>query len=755
MADQPDLESLYQEARTALKAREYDRASDLFRQILLVDENFKDASRLLVQSVKLHRRRWYNHPLLWGGLGLAVLVGLGFWLAPRLASLAIQPVPTPSLTLTTIVTTAPTIIPSLVPSPTPTPIPLTWKRLWMGQELPRDNVTAIVFDPEDPDVVYVGTQNAGIYKTIDRGQSWMPTQHGLGRASVISLLIDPQDPQVLYAVTGSGGFQTVDGGQNWRSFNPSQPTWHGYKATQTNIQTIAMDPRDSSLLYATDGSSLFGKIGEHPWVRISSDDLGCFQQLLMQPVRGDILLARCNGYLARSESFGGNWEPIYLPEQINEIVIWQAGAQGEGIINVRSGTNKTYLSLDDGKSWEVLPNYSGPSRLAAALPDGVISLQTWADGGYGDGFYKVTDNWKTYLRLGDPDLENINTVAVSPYDPDLIFAGGEGLAISTDGGRSWNTQENGLGAISLDLLLSPAERSSMYLQAISWSEMDSARSLTLFHSTDGGYIWEQFAQGLSAINWFAIDADGSTLYSTVPGLEGLYGPNSNGRSTDLFSSWVNFDCQDQILAVSPRPGKAGELYLFGRNGKVWLSTDHANTCREFSDPTAVRDFGLNPVDFNNPSLPYLYVSWDQKVYLSLNDRAFSLADGIQKLCGVIDLISVSASALAIDPQDENHLFLATMGGGIQESTNGCTSWESRNNGLGNLNVNTLSIDPNNPGIVYAGTDGGAYISYDGGTTWGQVNSGLLGATVVYSIVVDKDSNVYAATPYGIFSLESR
>jgi hypothetical protein len=32
---------------------------------------------------------------------------------------------------------------------------------------------------------------------------------------------------------------------------------------------------------------------------------------------------------------------------------------------------------------------------------------------------------------------------------------------------------------------------------------------------------------------------------------------------------------------------------------------------------------------------------------------------------------------------------------------------------------------------------------------------LLGATVIYSIVVDSTSNVCAATPYGIFKLESR
>ena len=37
----------------------------------------------------------------------------------------------------------------------------------------------------------------------------------------------------------------------------------------------------------------------------------------------------------------------------------------------------------------------------------------------------------------------------------------------------------------------------------------------------------------------------------------------------------------------------------------------------------------------------------------------------------------------------------------------------------------------------------------------MVNDGLLGATVVYSIAVDKDSNVYATTPNGIFQLERK
>ena len=70
-------------------------------------------------------------------------------------------------------------------------------------------------------------------------------------------------------------------------------------------------------------------------------------------------------------------------------------------------------------------------------------------------------------------------------------------------------------------------------------------------------------------------------------------------------------------------------------------------------------------------------------------------------------------------------------------------------------VNTVAFDARSSKTIYAGANDGAYVSYDDGKSWGQINDGLLGATVVYSIVVDKDSNVYAATPYGVFKLVNK
>src|SRR5574342_373554 len=92
MSDTYHLESLYMQARQALKAKDYDRASDLLRQILLIDENYKDVSRLLAQSVKLKRRRWHNDPRLWGAVGFVFIVALAFVIVPRLKEFyAIQP----------------------------------------------------------------------------------------------------------------------------------------------------------------------------------------------------------------------------------------------------------------------------------------------------------------------------------------------------------------------------------------------------------------------------------------------------------------------------------------------------------------------------------------------------------------------------------------------------------------------------------------------------------------------------------------
>ncbi|MBT3713793.1 MAG: hypothetical protein HOG15_10625 [Anaerolineae bacterium] len=89
---------------------------------------------------------------------------------------------------------------------------------------------------------------------------------------------------------------------------------------------------------------------------------------------------------------------------------------------------------------------------------------------------------------------------------------------------------------------------------------------------------------------------------------------------------------------------------------------------------------------------------------------------------------------------------------LKESYDGCNTGEVIGYDGLFYPVNAVAIDPNNPDIFYVGTDSGVYISFNGGENWEQINDGLLGTPITYSIVVDDEGNVYATTPNGIFKL---
>ncbi len=149
----------------------------------------------------------------------------------------------------------------------------------------------------------------------------------------------------------------------------------------------------------------------------------------------------------------------------------------------------------------------------------------------------------------------------------------------------------------------------------------------------------------------------------------------------------------------------------------------------------------------------------KRIYLASGDNEVYISDDFGETwqaCAVTKAMHpYSQTRLAVDPRDVNHLFIATRGHGILFSMDGCKSWQPRNTGLNNMFINTLAIDPNKPELIYAGSDGGAFISYNGGETWSQVNAGLSEALIVYSLVVGKDSTVYAGTSFGVLQLVTK
>ena len=96
-------------------------------------------------------------------------------------------------------------------------------------------VHALAIDPLTPSTLYVGISvgGIGVYKSTDSGANWNEANVGLPTYGniVVSLAIDPITPTTLYAGTDNGGvFKSTNGGNTWSAFSTG--------LTATNVQAL-------------------------------------------------------------------------------------------------------------------------------------------------------------------------------------------------------------------------------------------------------------------------------------------------------------------------------------------------------------------------------------------------------------------------------------------------------------------------------------------------------------------------------------
>lgn len=125
---------------------------------------------------------------------------------------------------------------------------------------------------------------------------------------------------------------------------------------------------------------------------------------------------------------------------------------------------------------------------------------------------------------------------------------------------------------------------------------------------------------------------------------------------------------------------------------------------------------------------------------------------------------VGVNALAVHPANDTVLYAGTSGGpaitthSLWRSVNGGQTWHSFTLGLpsdayGMLpTVTALAVDPNQPEVLYVGTDGqGVYRFYEGRNTYDLIGGVALYNAHVTGLVVDPNSKLYALTSDGLFA----
>jgi photosystem II stability/assembly factor-like uncharacterized protein len=745
-----NLEFRYAEAQSALKMHENDRAAELLKLILQVDESYKDTSRLPARIDHEKRRRRYNNIRLWGAVIGVTVVGL---MACGISRLSLPTFPAPASAPTPSMTAKPNLteaaIPTIMPSPGPTAIPLMWRRISHGGDFERDTVIAFATDENDPNVIYAGMKNTGVYKTTDGGLSWHPMPNGLANMQVVSLLIDLHDPRILYAGTMGGIFKTEDGGENW------------FRIGRGNY--LLMDIQDNFHLYARDENGIYETTDQgKSWSTVYPSNGKCpgtIRSWAIHPTDSKILFVgsegECGGGIYRSDDGGHTWAFVKIKDAQDILALAVGlGDQGNYSVYVQSqwygDVSGVFISFDGGQNWNKSEGSISCHIFAtdAADPSTVfcIGSRLYTIRGHGNSWKGIPGTYSTrYTAIHIDHINDVDRMIVGGIDQPGTDHPHASIFISTNGGTTWVERSDGLGSTRGELKIDPSDASRIYLaSSILDAESGSGNifwsSCAIYVSQDRGRHWSSiFIEDRIASCDPAIDNDNVLYMTSVKSWNSGNGWIWTNGNRD---TWVQYYLPIEVQSVSANPYVKGLLYIVGDTiyysknaGYTWIPSDGSKGL--WDGRLFYKDLGRT-----------LYaIGRYHQAYSSDSGRTW-------KNCGTDITTSSSNTRLVIDSQS-SRLYLATPDKGVLISSDNCQSWQASNDGLTNFSINTLAIDPNNLNIIFAGTDGGVYISLDAGMTWGVINDGLLDATVVYSIAVDKDSNVYAATPYGIFILENK
>lgn len=257
-------------------------------------------------------------------------------------------------------------------------------------------VSSLAYDSETT-TLYAGLDGAGVFRSSDKGLSWVPATSQPGNLRVMALAIHPTTGATLYAATNGGGvFVSTDGGDSWSA---CANTGLGSTAALSLVMTSA------GTLYAGTEAGVFSSTDCSSWT------------------------ARNNGL---PDSAGSPPKVLAVDQADSQKLV--AGCPGSGI----------YLSTTGGASWTAASGQPGNSQFTAiaVTPGNSSRLYAATDGG---GVYYSGDGGSSWNPCDSTSLTNLHVLSLTVNSAGRIHAGTEdGVFSSTDGCSTWSAMNSGV-----------------------------------------------------------------------------------------------------------------------------------------------------------------------------------------------------------------------------------------------------------------------------------------------------------------------
>jgi photosystem II stability/assembly factor-like uncharacterized protein len=356
---------------------------------------------------------------------------------------------------------------------------LVWRNVGPGGIGGRISDFAVV--AVDPDTVYVGTAQSGVWKTVNGGITWEPVFDAQPRQAIGGIAVAATNPNLVWVGTGEssgrnlvstswgdGIYKSEDGGKSWRNMGLTK---------SLHIGRIRIDPRDEDVVFvsvigplvhdiedANEARGLYRTTdGGDTWQKVlSAGPYAGFVDLDFDPRDPDVLYATAwhrqrvdwswiptgdDGGVWRSADGGDTWDKLTngLPAgDMGRIGVSVCRSQPDTVyLNIEGPEGGVYRSDDRGASWEQTnadvrgSQYYAQVRCDPEDAERVYVLST--------AFNVSTDGGHTFTNemAGHPVHVDHHALWIDPDNTDHLLLGNDGgIYVSRDRGESWRFIDN-------------------------------------------------------------------------------------------------------------------------------------------------------------------------------------------------------------------------------------------------------------------------------------------------------------------------
>jgi photosystem II stability/assembly factor-like uncharacterized protein len=645
----------------------------------------------------------------------------------------------------------------------------------IGPAISGGRVTAVAGVAGNPLIYYVGAADGGVFRTSDGGITWKAYFQHQPVASIGAMAVDPQNADVVWIGTGEanvrndisfgdGVWKSTDGGAHWQHMGLD----HTFQ-----ISAIAVDPLDPNTVFVAAMGSPWQDNPERGVFRTSDGGKTWQKVLYLGPGVGisDLAMNPKNPLIL----FAGTYAFRRTP--------W--GYSGGG------PQDAIYRSIDGGSTWQRLSGHGLPTKPVTRIGLAIAPSMTnriYAVIGSTEGVLWRSDDNGDHWTLVSKDQEvdsrpfYFSHIAVDPKNPDKVFALSNDFEESTDGGHTFHPIAKQIHVDNHAIWIDPAGSGRII------EGNDGGVALSL----DDGAHW-QFVDNIAIGQFYHVATSDSWNYLTCGGLQdnsGWCGPSRSKNPSGILSrSWFSVNGGDGIFTV-PTPDDPNIIYDSTQNSVIAAFSRQSEQSRDIEPyPQDFTGEGVANLKYRfawdaafaispeNPAVLYVggnvvFESDDHghtwkaiSPDLTRNDKSKQQSSGgpiIKDNSGaeVYDAILT----IAPSPTDAKVLWVGTDDGEVQLTRDGGAHWTNVTTNIPDLapwgRVEAIDVSAKNPGEAFIAVDrhfSGDFKPYlfrttDYGATWQDISGNL--PSDVYAHVVRQDLRnpnlLYAGLENGLY-----